>query len=375
MKKNLILLSLFGALFTVNAQQILYETIMHDGMEREYILYIPANYSGSNDVPLIFNFHGYGSNATEQMYYGDFRTVSDTAGFIIVHPQGTLFNGATHWNVGGWTVGSTVDDVGFAEALIDSITASYAIDSLRIYATGMSNGGFMSFLLACQLNHKIAAIASVTGSMTPETYDYCNPVHPTPILQFHGTSDLVVPYDGATWTQSIDNVLQYWVSYNSCYTNPIITNLPDIDPNDGSTAIHYAYVDGVDEVVTEHYKIVGGGHTWPGSLSGGSGTNNDINASVEIWNFFSRFELMGGILDIADNNEEIFNVYPNPTVSFITIESNLSKPVEYRIMSVYSNILLRGMVYFNQVVDLSMLPPNIYLINIDKYTCKLIKTQ
>lgn len=376
MKNIFVLLSFFGTLFTVNAQQILYETIMHDGMEREYILYIPANYTGSNNVPLIFNFHGYGSNAAEQMYYGDFRPISDTAGFIIVHPQGTLFNGVTHWNVGGWTIGSTVDDVGFTEALIDSITASYAIDSLRIYATGMSNGGFMSFLLACQLNSKIAAIASVTGSMTPETFAYCNPVHPTPILQFHGTSDLVVPYDGATWTQSIDDVLQYWVTYNSCNTNPIITNLPDIDPNDGSTITHYAYEDGTDDVVTEHYKIVGGGHTWPGSLLGGPGTNYDINASIEIWNFFFRFELLGGILDITNSNEEIFNIYPNPTVSHITIESSLSENVDYSIMSVYGNILIRGTVYNNdKIVDLSMLPPNIYLINIGKYTYKIIKTR
>ncbi len=376
MKNILFLLSLFGTLFTVNAQQILYETIMHDGMEREYILYIPANYSGSNNVPLIFNFHGYGSNATEQMYYGDFRPISDTAGFIIVHPQGTLFNGVTHWNVGGWTIGSTVDDVGFTEALIDSITADYAIDSLRIYATGMSNGGFMSFLLACQLNHKIAAIASVTGSMTPETFAFCNPVHPTPILQFHGTSDPVVPYDGASWTQSIDDVLQYWVTYNSCNTNPIITNLPDIDPDDGSTVIHYAYEDGIDDVVTEHYKIVGGGHTWPGSLLGGSGTNYDINASIEIWNFLFRFELLGGILDITNSNEEIFIIYPNPTVSYITIESNLSENVDYSIMSVYGNILIRGTVYNKgHIVDLSMLPPNIYLINIGKNTYKIIKTR
>ncbi len=376
MKRILVLLSLFGILITVNCQQTLYETIIHDGIEREYILYIPANYTGSNNVPLIFNFHGYGSNATEQMFYGDFRPISDTAGFIIVHPQGTLFNGVTHWNVGGWTIGSTVDDVGFTDALINSLSSNYSIDSSRIYATGMSNGGYMSFLLACQLNHKIAAIASVTGSMTPETYDNCTPVHPTPILQFHGTSDLVVPYGGAIWTQSIDDVLQYWVSYNSCNTNPIITNLPDIDPNDGSTVTHYIYEDGIDNVVTEHYKIVGGGHTWPGSLLGGSGTNHDINASVEIWNFFLRFKLLEGILDITVSNQEVFNIYPNPTVSNITIESNLSIPVEYNIMSVYGNVLNKGTVYpGDQVLELSMLPPNIYLISIDKYTYKIIKTR
>ncbi len=376
MKNIVALLILFASVLTIQAQQVLYESIMHDGVEREYILYIPANYSGNTQVPLVFNFHGYGSSATEQMFYGDFRSISDTAGFIIAHPQGTLFNGVTHWNVGGWTVGSTVDDVGFTEALIDSISANYAIDSLRIYSTGMSNGGFMSFLLACQLNHKITAIASVTGSMTPETYDYCTPVHPTPILQIHGTNDFVVPYSGATWTKSIDDIIEYWVSYNSCNPDPTITNLPDIDPNDGSTVIHYEYDDGIDGVFTEHYKIDGGGHTWPGSLFGGTGTNNDVDASVEIWNFFLRFKLLEGILGLSDSKEELIKIYPNPTKSIITIETNLSSPMDYKIMSIYGNILNVGIVTSdNPVVDLSILPPNIYLINIDKYTYKIIKAR
>jgi len=83
----------------------------------------------------------------------------------------------------------------------------------------MSNGGFMSFLLSCQLSEKIATIASVTGSMTPETFNNSNPQHPTPILQIHGTSDNTVPYNGTTWSKSIDDVIQYWVDYN-IYPNP-----------------------------------------------------------------------------------------------------------------------------------------------------------
>ena len=142
------------------------------------------------------------------MSYTNFNYISDTAGFIVVYPEGTLLQGSTHWNVGGWITGSTTDDVGFSISLLDSISNEYNIDATRVYSTGMSNGGYMSFLLACQMSDKIAAIASVTGSMTPQTYNVCNPQHPTPILQIHGTSDQTVPYLGdPTWTKSIDDIL------------------------------------------------------------------------------------------------------------------------------------------------------------------------
>jgi len=282
----------------ISTGETIYGTIMHDGLQREYILYVPSSYTGDEPAPLVFNFHGYGSNASEQMWYGDFRPIAAGAGFLIVHPEGTLFNGVTHWNVGGWTSGSTVDDIGFTEALIDFLSSEYNIDSTRVYSTGMSNGGFMSFLLTCQLSEKFAAIASVTGSMTPETYNDCNPQHPTPILQIHGTSDSTVPYGGSLWSKSIDDVIQYWVDNNHCNPTPTITALPDTDPTDGSTVEHIVYYDGDHDVNVEHFKVIGGGHTWPGNAFGGGSTNYDMDASEEIWSFFSRYDI-NGLTDLA----------------------------------------------------------------------------
>lgn len=310
-----ILLNLLAFHYFVFSQQTISESISHDGMQREYIIYIPANYTGNTAFPLVLNFHGYGSNASQQMWYGDFRPIADTAEFLIVHPQGTLFNGITHWNVGGWTIGSTTDDVGFVEALLDSLSADYNIDSTRIYATGMSNGGFMSFLLASQLSERIAAVGSVAGSMTPETYNNSNPQHPTPIMQIHATTDNVVPYYGAIWTLAIEEVLQYWVEYNNCSTPPTITALPDIDPNDGSTVEHIVYGDGDNYVNVEHYKVTGGGHTWPGSDFGGEGTNYDMDASAEIWNFFSRYDING-----------LMGVTGTETTNNIDFKLNVSQP-------------------------------------------------
>lgn len=373
MQRYTFLIILACTLYSVNAQQTILKTIVHDGMEREYVLYIPDSYTGNVTVPLVFNFHGFGGSAQSQMENGDFRPISDTAGFIIVHPQGTLFNGIPHWNVGGWTIGSTVDDVGFVDALIDSIYADYNIDLSKVYATGMSNGGFFSFLLACQLSNRIAAIASVTGSMTPETYSFCNPEHPMPIMQFHGTFDIIVPYNGADFSKPIEDVIDYWVEFNNCNTSPVITNLPDIDPNDGSTVILYQYNNGDNDVSTEHYKVLGGGHTWPGTANGGTGTNYDIDASVEIWNFFLRYQL-----DIGTGGKELadainFNIYPNPANEYINIRKNGNKVNKYRIMTLFGKTLKEGMINDNSAtIDIHSLLPGVYIISIGNATKSLI---
>ena len=283
MKRILFLLVL--PLFAFS-QQTINGSISHGGLQRDYILYVPAIYNASNPTPLVFNFHGYTSNANDQMWYGDFRSIADTVGFIIVHPMGTLDNsGITHWNV-GWG-GSTVDDIGFTTALIDSLSADYNIEQDRIYSTGMSNGGYFSYHLACNLSTKIAAIASVTGTMSQFTYNNCNPQHPTPVMEIHGTADAVVDYS------SIPNVMDYWVIYNQCDTQSVFTSIPNINTLDGCTAEHFVWKNGLNGVEVEHFKIVGGGHTWAGTAFPSSGTNYDINASTEIWRFFSKYDING----------------------------------------------------------------------------------
>jgi polyhydroxybutyrate depolymerase len=374
MKYITILLLLIGFSFPISAQQTIDGSIMHDGIQRDYILYIPAIYDGNTDVPLVLNFHGFGSNANEQMQYGDFRDIADTEGFLLVHPEGTLLNGEQHWNVGNFTIGSTADDVGFTEALIDQLANLYAINLDKVYATGMSNGGYMSFLLACQLSEKIAAIASVTGSMTPVTYNACNTQHPTPILQIHGTSDSVVPYDGGTWTRSIEDVISYWVNYNNCDANPTITVFPNADPLDGSTVDHFVYSGGDDGVTTEHMKVIGGGHTWPGSAFNFPGTNYDINASMEIWHFFSRFDINGTLSVNEFDNRQVI-IYPNPTNSTINLSLNFSEELNYELFSSLGKLLIIGTIKTNnQEIDLSNLSPNMYYLKLGNQVFKILKS-
>jgi polyhydroxybutyrate depolymerase len=322
MKNCIVILLLIGLPIVCLAQQTIDYTITHDSLQREYILYVPASYTGNEPVPLLFNFHGMGGTATYQMEQeGDFRSIADTAGFLIAHPQGTLNGNVSFWNIGFDT--TVVDDIGFTEAMIDSIGAEYTIDRDRVYSAGKSLGGFFSIHLAGQLSEKIAAIAPVAGTMTPDMYNNMSPVHPTPLLQIHGTDDFNVPYNGFPFPYlSVTEVLQYWVDYNNCNTTPIITQLPDIDTTDGSTVERHVYDGGDNGVNVEHLKVIGGMHTWPGSIAGDPGTNYDIDASEEIWAFLSRYDingLIGGTTGIEPGNISqipatflLSQNYPNP---------------------------------------------------------------
>jgi polyhydroxybutyrate depolymerase len=267
-----------------------YFTITHDGLQREYILYVPASYTGDESVPLLFNFHALGSNAQQQMGFGDFRPIADSDGFLVAHPQGTQNDrGLNAWNNGN--IGDPdVDDVGFTAAMIDSIAADYNIDRARVYATGMSYGGFFSHNLAGLLSDEIAAIAPVSGSMTQQMVNVSDPVHPTPVMQVHGTEDPLVRYEPPSPFLTVAELLQYWVDYNNCNPTPSITQLPDVNPDNGITVEHVVYGGCDSNVNVEHLKIIGGTHAWP-RIVGEVG--NDVDASEEIWNFLSRYDING----------------------------------------------------------------------------------
>jgi polyhydroxybutyrate depolymerase len=374
MKYTTVILLIVGFVFSSSAQQTINASITHDGMERDYIIYVPEIYDGSKAVPLILNFHGFGSSASQQMFYGDFRDIADTEGFLLVHPEGTTFIGNQFWNVGFPGISSTIDDVGFTEALIDELATLYTIDLDRVYATGMSNGGFMSFLLACQLSEKIAAVASVTGSMTQDTFNDCNAQLPTPVLQIHGTEDDVVLYNENNLSLPIPDVISYWVDHNNCETTPTTTTLPDVDVSDGSTIEYSVYEDGDNGITTEHMKVIGGGHTWPGSVLNTAGTNQDIDASLEIWLFFTRYDI-NGLLSTDDYENRNVSIYPNPTQSKINLSLNYSKEVHYKLFSTLGKQLMTGTITSgNEEIDISHLPSNIYFLKVGNQIHKVLKT-
>jgi polyhydroxybutyrate depolymerase len=292
------------------------------GLTRSYRLYLPANYTGTAAVPLVFNLHGYTSNAFQQEFYSAMNAVADTAGFIVCYPDGVN----SSWN-SGFTApyNGGVDDVGFISTLLDSLRANYNIDPARVYSCGMSNGGFMSYRLACDLESRIAAIASVTGSMTTLQLNNCQCTRPMPILEIHGTNDGTVSYGTSGLSMGIDSVLNYWRSQNACTAPPVYDTLPDL-VQETSTVTTQWYSGCTDNVEVAHYKIENGGHTWPGApfQIPGAVTNMDINGSVEIWKFFYRFSHPNPVLTGLNTNAFDQNpvVLPNPAKDHFRV-SNL----------------------------------------------------
>ena len=371
-------LYLISCTITGFSQQTLQRSIVHDGLVREYILYVPASYAPGVPAPLLLNFHGYTSNALEQMFYGDFRPIADTTGVIVVHPQGTVdLLGNTHWNVGWGT--STVDDVGFTSALIDSLSAAYTIDPTRIYSTGMSNGGFFSYKLACDLSDRIAAIASVTGSMNVNQAASCHPEHQMPVMEIHGTADQTVAYTGNILFAPIPSVLSFWVGYNGCTTPAIVNPIADTDTADGCTAEHHFYPAGQNGATVEHYKITGGAHTWPGSAFGGVGTNQDIDACKEIWRFFSKYDIHGLIETTstsAETDRHEVLVFPNPSADYITIRMQDQKDMPFMISNLMGQPIFKGhLSASNPRIDIRALATGIYILSADGLAIMFAKSE
>lgn len=324
MKKILSVLGVVASL-GLSAQTTTDGSITHNGGTRTYKIYVPASYDGSEDVPLVLNLHGLGSNNNEQLLYGDFRPIADTANFIILLPQGlpNQFNQQNHWNA---NFGTGVQDIDFLSKLIDSIAADYSIDLDRVYSTGMSNGGYMSITLAGQLSDKITAVASVTGTMTGLQIPENTVSRPMPVMQIHGDADPVVDYNGSVnplgSSISVDSLLNYWIEHNNCSTTAVVTPVTDINATDGCTATRYDYLNGENGAEVVHYKITGGGHTWPGAFAlSGKVTNQDFDTSTEIWKFFSKYTktALVSVKEIVAENNWIKINSENPSSGIIKL--------------------------------------------------------
>ena len=261
-------------------------TINYEGQFREYLIYVPDSYDNTSSIPLVMSFHGGSDTAEGHMQMTDMQSISDTAGFLIVYPQGSLNNGVSHWNSMYYTEEnkSNVNDIGFIEELIDTLYNNYNIDSTRLYAVGFSNGADFAFSLACYLNNTFAAIASVAGLMPEESEIHCNSSDTTGILIIHGTNDSARPYNGIDgWYLSVDNALNYWINYNNLDSN-LSSNYIN---NDHSYQIEfYDYLDENDKIIVKLLKIINGGHYWFDIQH----ENNNLDQII--WKFLSKHSII-----------------------------------------------------------------------------------
>lgn len=344
MKTSIRLFLYFLLLVQVSAQAQTQLSMVHNGINRNYTLYVPPSYSPGSSWPLVFVLHGFTQTAQSIMNYSGFNAIADTASFIVVYPDGV----GNAWNTNsGMSGGSTADDIGYIGALTDTLFAQYGIDTTRVYSCGFSAGGYMSHRLACESTRCYAAIASVAGTMSTGAYAACLPSRPVPVMQIHGTSDFVVSYNGGFGGVSVADVISKWVSSNSCPATPQVTAMPDLVTTDFSTVERSVYSPcaGSTEVIL--YKVNGGGHQWPGTtaLAAGIGTTNrDIDASAEIWNFFRSRSCAATTTTIAEQEaHQVFNVQADGMGGFIIkLNEPTDEQVQFQRMDIAGRKLAEG---------------------------------
>jgi polyhydroxybutyrate depolymerase len=269
--------------------------LVSSGVERAYLLYVPESYDPAVPTPLVISIHGYAEWPAHQMQISHWNDLADQYGFIVVYPSGTHF--PLRWRIssGLFSDNDPMLDVAFISKLIDKLEEEYRVDSSRIYANGLSNGGGMSFVLSCALSERIAAIGSVSGAyLFP--WDECRPSRKVPAIVFHGTADPIVPYAGGP-SRSFDinfPPVPKWIDTlaerNGC------TGAPEQLTASGEVSgIHFTSC----EADVVFYTIAGGGHAWPGgdplpeSIAGY--TSQDIDATRTMWEFFQSHPLADGI--------------------------------------------------------------------------------
>ncbi|HEX7017216.1 MAG TPA: PHB depolymerase family esterase [Cyclobacteriaceae bacterium] len=270
-------------------------TLEVDSRMRNYVLVLPPTYyNSSEDLPLVIALHGGGGSARQMERMYGLNEKAASAGFILIYPEGIRGDGplgARTWNAGRCcedAMENDVDDVEFISVLIDRIVADFRVDSKRVYVTGMSNGGMMAYRLACELSHKIAAIAPVSATLMANT---CKPERAVPVLHIHSLLDTKVPYEGGTGIRDydftpVDSVLRIMADLAKCGNTPQRIG-------DGKVIIT-RWTDCTDGVTIESHVTHDGGHSWPGAKDHPAWADMPsayVNANDLMWEFFQRFRL------------------------------------------------------------------------------------
>jgi polyhydroxybutyrate depolymerase len=336
------------------------ETINVNGTIRDYSLYIPEAYDGTQDWPLVVSFHPYYTYVSTWVRKYDIRPIADTAKFLIAFPEGKVVNmnltgpyvppSGLGWNLGGLAY-SNNDDVAFAEAMLNEIKSNYQVDDERVYAYGLSLGAAMAHRMAILYPDMFAAVAAVAG------YDTTQITDGFPMLFMHGTIDETMPLEGLPgFYPSLTSVMDAQLAISNCNLTPSTTAIPNSNYVDSSTVEVHEYLNCENNQEVVFYKILDGNHSYPGQMPFNvelfnGHINRDINAGAEIWKFFSKHTNSStSEIESREQSNIDMNVYPNPISDHLNITfDNISvSPVS---ISIYNT--MGAQVY---QIDLSHLP-------------------
>ena len=371
-----VLFTLFALVLVIQAgaQE---KSLEFDGRERTYLVHLPADYTDQKDYPLVLGFHGGFGSATQMESHYHINEVADKNGFIVVYANGVgdpILNIQT-WNAGvccGYARKQNIDDVGFVNVLLDELIDDYAIDTSMVYATGMSNGAFMCYRLACELSYRFAAIAPVAGSMGIN----CNAAQPVSVIHFHSINDESIPYQGGVgsgvsshYNAPIDSVLNVWAEINNCDKNEVVQ-----DDNEYRLE---TWKNGKCGSEMAYYLTQDGGHSWPGGERAtilADKPSEFINASEVMWSFFKNHRL-DCPSNISKVDEVPWKVYPNPVKHQLHLKGEVDGWALYNPEG--SLIHQETMTSMSVTLNMSHLPIGIYFIKVHKgnrlSTLKVVK--
>ncbi|SEP99564.1 polyhydroxybutyrate depolymerase [Thalassovita taeanensis] len=268
--------------------------IMVDGLARHFLLYTPKTAPVSHTMPLVVVLHGAGGTGQQIMKNtrGRFNDLAERHGFLVAYPDATN----KVWDIGEGSVTARTrtqqDDLAFFAHMVAGIAAAHPVDLRRVYATGMSRGGQMSYFLGCSRPRLFRAVAAVAMPLPDFLEGTCRGGAPLPVLVMNGTADPIVPYEGGPLTLgrkdrgqvfSTDATMQMFRTRNRCANKVTARRIGQVQRYDWQGCA----------APTVLYRVNGGGHTWPSGRSGVAPrmvgrTNVDINAADEIWEFFSQ---------------------------------------------------------------------------------------
>ena len=363
MKKKYRILVLVSViiLFVLEAQAQ-YTFFDHDGITRQYIYYEPTELNEL--LPLVFVMHGFTGDANDIKNYSKMNDFADQYGFAVCYPRGTVDSGGNRfWNVGyAFHQNETVNDVGFLTELAVYLQDTHSLNPDYTFATGMSNGGEMCYMLACQAYDTFKAVAPVAGMILQVILDECDESPAIPIFEIHGSQDNVTPLsgdpnnnDGWGAYPSIQSTINYFAEKNECTT--VVNGLvPNIDTSDNSFIESEKHLNGINENEVWYYKVVGGGHDWPGAWG-----NMDIEAGEEAWLFFQNYIDANLLNTNLSTIEKSIHIFPNPSAHLIQIETLES--LEIIEINLYNTLGVNQKIKLSdETIDLSYLNNGIYIL-------------
>ncbi|MFN5874809.1 MAG: T9SS type A sorting domain-containing protein [Ignavibacteria bacterium] len=368
-----VLLALIVACTAANAQNM-YDSVLVGSTQRTYMTHLPTGYDAQKRYAVLLAFHGGQQAGRTDLGWqalalqGRLSEKADDEGFIVVYPEGQVFATGRSWNAGDCCPPSAskgVDDVTFVSIMLDKLFRDYPIDTTRVYATGTSNGGMLCYRLACELSHRIAAIAPNACSHMIQP---CNPGNRVPIISFHSKVDPVVRYKGGNGPEDVpflkdvffpsqDSNLIVWQKLNGCTKSDTIVN-------GGSSGYSFIRLSQCScDVEVHHYATADGGHSWPGGVPNNvSPPSAQIDATDLLWEFVKRYTLGCAVSNVEQEIPmQVLQVYPNPAQSVLTV-SGASFNSTYTVVDLFGRAIDRGLI--TGTIDVSSMKQGVYMITV-----------